>query len=211
VEGFPDLTVPGQIGCVAVLLEEDNTPEAATAAGHDALNLGLQRELDAAISRLSIEKQDVTPDEVKAMRDAVTDAATRAVEQNVDVWPWITAGANMDDILGVGIFRFSMSELRDAPPSGRTLSVTMGAQEDNLLLRHIAAALNPTTLVASALEQAFASNGEWSLSGRVTAHPVPYRMSRLLVAGGQDPRRGMRQAFASAGVSSAGEYIEKLA
>ncbi|MGH8548001.1 MAG: hypothetical protein ACRERU_05275 [Methylococcales bacterium] len=42
IENFPETTIGGTIGCVAVILEDDNTPDEAIARAHRELNDALQ-------------------------------------------------------------------------------------------------------------------------------------------------------------------------
>lgn len=213
IENFSE-TIGGTIGCVAVLLEEDNTPNEAIAQGHRALNDALQRELDNLISTLSIKKKDVSPEEVAAINNRIDEAVTRAVTEEVSVWEWLGGGGDMDDTLGAGIFRFSYSDLQESSPTGRRFSERM-SRGDNLLARHLGAlavpVVGPALSAVSLFEDAVAGNGDWEITGQITAHPIPYSMRRLLAAVGADPNRGVRTPLAAVGVSTVREFIEVVA
>ncbi|NJD07086.1 MAG: hypothetical protein FIA97_11405 [Methylococcaceae bacterium] len=203
IENFPE-TVSGIVGAVVVLLEEDNTPGDAIGKGHEALNASLQRELDALIPTLGIQKQDVTPEEEQGIKDRVTDAVTRAITEDVSVWEWLGGGGDMDDTLGAAIFRFSHRELRDSNPGGLGLSRRM-SETGNLLEK-----LSRLSGLGD-VGDLFAGNGDWEVSGTITAQPIPYSIRRLLATVGADPGLGLRSPFGRLGVATVRELIEAVA
>lgn len=207
IENFIE-TVGGTIGCIAVLLEEDNTPLDAIAQGHRALNGALQRELDNLIPTLSIQKKDVLPEEVEAIKARIGEAVLRAVTAEVSVWEWLGGGGNMDDTLGAAIFQFSHSDLQESSPTGRRFSERM-SKNDNLLARHLTAlAVHPALAGVSLFADAVAGDGDWEITGQITALPIPFSIRRLLAAVGGDPNRGIRAPFAQVRVTTVREFIE---
>jgi hypothetical protein len=93
-------TVPGVLGCVAILVAQNDTPDDAVAQGHQALNNSLQQALDALIASLTI-----------------TNSA-------LGLWSKILTGLHLENqasVLGTVIYRFSSSDLTSSPPAGITL------------------------------------------------------------------------------------------
>ena len=135
--------VSGVIGMVVVLMEQDNTPASAIAAGHRALNRAVQRALDAMIPTLGFLHQAPTEEEMEKMTRAIGGAVESAVRNDVSVWDWVTALGNMDDKIGSMVVQYSQQELLDANNAGTRFT------------------------------QRFHSEGEWELSGRASARRIP--------------------------------------
>jgi hypothetical protein len=64
-------SVSGVLGCVAILLEQDDTPGEAVAKGHDELNSALRSALDGLIPTLKYNHQSPDDDDIKALTDKV--------------------------------------------------------------------------------------------------------------------------------------------
>jgi hypothetical protein len=136
-------SVSGVLGMVAVLMEEDNTPASAIAAGHRALNRAVQRALDAMIPTLGFAHQEPSEEEMEKMTQQIGEAVLSAVRDDVSVWDWITALGNMDEKIGSMVVQYSQKELLDANNAGIRFT------------------------------QRFRSEGEWELSGRASARRIP--------------------------------------
>jgi hypothetical protein len=139
----PIKDVSGVIGMIAVLMEEDNTPAAAIRAGHHALNRAVRRELDALIPTFGFLHQEPTTEEIHEMTRRIGDVVHKAVRDDVSVWEWLSALGNMDDKIGSMVVQYSQQELLDANNAGIRFT------------------------------QRFHSEGEWELSGRASARPIP--------------------------------------
>jgi hypothetical protein len=110
----PILTVSevgGVIGCVVVLMEEDNTSDSAIIRGHEALDRAVRDRLTALLQTLSIAKTEPTDEDIAAMADQIGSAVKDAIGAGVSVLDFIVAGGNMDDQIGSETFRFSHKQL----------------------------------------------------------------------------------------------------
>lgn len=134
--------VGGVVGVVVVLLEEDSTPASAIAKGHLALNSAVRAELNALIPTLNVGHQEPTPEETEALKKRISDRVKQAIENNVSIWDWLGSFGDMDDRIGSEVFRFSHAQLEAGGVSGIHF------------------------------RQRFRSEGDWELSGHVTALPV---------------------------------------
>lgn len=134
--------VAGVIGMVAVLMEEDNTPASAIAAGHRALNRAVQAALDRLIPTLGFLHQAPTADEMEAMTEQVGTAVLAAVRDDVSAWEWLMGLGNMDDKIGTMVVQYSQDALLTAGTPGIRFS------------------------------KRFKNEGEWELAGRASAHRV---------------------------------------
>lgn len=143
----------GAVGIIAVLLEQDNTSNAAIAAGHNALDKAVRDGLNALIPTLTFGHQDPTDAEIEAMKKKIQDAVFAAIKQNVGIFGFLKALGNMDDHVGTAIFRFSHKELEAFGNSGLVF------------------------------QQRFKnSDGDWQLQGRATAIPVDVPTGSLHIA-----------------------------
>lgn len=104
-------SVGGMLGCVVILMEEDNTSSSAIAQGHDALNSSVRDRIAAVMATLSISHPEPTEEEIQALSDRVADAVKDAIGEGVSVLSWLAGFGNMDDEIGSAVFRFSHSQL----------------------------------------------------------------------------------------------------
>ena len=63
--------VGGMIGCVVVLMEENNTPASAVVRGHDTLDSQVRDKLAAVLGTLSISKSEPTDEDIAALTDQI--------------------------------------------------------------------------------------------------------------------------------------------
>jgi hypothetical protein len=140
--------VGGMIGCIAVLMEEDDTPAAAIARGHEALDRNVRDELTAVLGTLSVSNQEPSEEDITAMTDRIGDAVKQSIKDGVSVLDWIVAFGNMDDQIGSAVFRFSHSQLEQA-----------GA-------------------VPIPFSRRWRNEGDWELFGHITAVPIRRPESR---------------------------------
>ncbi|HEY1141510.1 MAG TPA: hypothetical protein VGE88_15095 [Lysobacter sp.] len=137
--------VGGMIGCIAVLMEEDNTPASAIARGHEALDRSVRDKLGEFLGTLSISKQDPTDEDIEALSDQIGDAVKGAIGDGVSVLQWIGAFGNMDDQVGSAVFRFTHGGLEAAGGA----PIPFSRRWDN--------------------------EGDWELFGHIRATPIPRR------------------------------------
>lgn len=115
-------SVSGVVGAVVIMLEQDDTPDAAVAAGHAELNAALQTALDALIPTLNFLHESPTDAEIQALTDKVGQQVEAAISDNVSAWDWLKAFGNMDDKIGTAVFYESQTSLCRAPLDGFILS-----------------------------------------------------------------------------------------
>lgn len=108
----------GVMGLVAVLLEEDKTPNTAVAKGHDALNAGILDALNRLIPTLGILTPEPTPEQIEALKTKVRDAVLDRIRKDTGIVNWLVAGGNQDDLIGSEMFRFSHRQLEEGGVSG---------------------------------------------------------------------------------------------
>ena len=108
---MPTGNTSGVIGCAVILLEQDDTPASAIAAGHAALTVALQTQLDQLIPTLNAFHTSPTDDEIKAIVAAVGSAVTNAISNGVGVWDWLSGLGNMDDTIGTKAVYVSQADI----------------------------------------------------------------------------------------------------
>ena len=131
--------VGGMIGCIAVLMEEDNTSASAIARGHEALDRSVRDRLAEVLGTLSISKAEPTDEDVAALSDKIGDAVKSAISDGVSVLDWLVAFGNMDDQIGSAVFRFSHSQLEQAAGGSIPFSRRWESEGDWELFGHIKA------------------------------------------------------------------------
>lgn len=134
--------IGGMIGCIAVLMEEDNTPASAIARGHEALDRNVRDKLAQVLGTLSISKTEPTDEDIAALSGQIGDAVRSAIGDGVNVFDWLGGFGNMDDQIGSAVFRFSHKDLEAA--SGAM--IPFSRRWDN--------------------------EGDWELFGHITATPI---------------------------------------
>jgi len=112
-------SVPGAVGCVALLIEDGGLPGHAVAQGHEAFNHALQTQLDQIIGTLGLAKHSTTDDDVAAMTKAISDAVESAIKDDLSFWEKLFAlFVDQDKDVGHSLFQFSGADLAIAPPTG---------------------------------------------------------------------------------------------
>jgi hypothetical protein len=134
--------VSGMIGCVVVLMEEDNTPTSDIARGHERLDSKVRDKLAEVLGTLSISKIEPTEADIAAMADQIGSAVKDAIGDGVNVFEWLVGFGNMDDQVGSGIFRFSHKQLE----ASGGLAIPFSRRWDN--------------------------EGDWELFGHIKATPI---------------------------------------
>lgn len=131
--------VGGMIGCIAVLMEEDNTSASAIARGHEALDRNVRDRLAEVLGTLSIAKPEPTDEDIAALSDKIGEAVTSAIGDGVSVLDFIFAFGNMDDQIGSAVFRFSHGQLEAAGGASIPFSRRWDNEGDWELFGHIKA------------------------------------------------------------------------
>jgi hypothetical protein len=123
--------MPGFIGCVAVLLEQDNTVHGPLAKGHRALNESVQRVIDELIvtidgelAKVSLQDLKANPQRIKNEALALVNAALvtkqvevqnkvlKAIKDDVLPWKWLAGAGDMDDQIGMLTVVYSQQQLQ---------------------------------------------------------------------------------------------------
>jgi hypothetical protein len=117
--------VPGIVGVVAVLMEEDNVSDDGAEAGHQALNNHVRNSINNFIGTINLldfvdsedpqaDLQQKIDDLIKSIRDGIEDVVKDAIKSNQnwleDLWAWI----NKDDKIGDRVWTFNASEIIEA-------------------------------------------------------------------------------------------------
>ena len=110
--------VSGVIGCVIVLLEEDNTPGSAVAQGHGRLRIEVQAAIEQIIPTLNAGNLSPSAEEIAQMKEEVASKVEATIADNTSLWDWLAGVGNMDDKIGSEVFIFSQSDLMDAGTGG---------------------------------------------------------------------------------------------
>jgi hypothetical protein len=143
--------LPGVMGAVCVLLEEDNVTDNGAAAGREALNAAVASALADIIATRSFSKPDITQEEIDqymgAVRNAVSDAVRDQQSFVENLWSWL----NEDDTIGIKVFFWTYDDLVGGDTV--TFSQCWGDHGDWELFGHV----NAT--VVCPVEAAAASSG----------------------------------------------------
>jgi len=133
-------------GCIAVLLEEDDTPENAIIAGHLAYSKEIEKQLNALVKKRisTADKSEIKDSEVKVIRDAVNSKVKSAIKDNLSLGQKLFD--NQDDLLG-----FTFVNLVNEAIQTKTFDFPEIFEGDNRQ----------------------SSSNRFVLSGAVTAGPVP--------------------------------------
>lgn len=189
------VSIPGMVGCVAILLAQSNTPDDAVAAGHQALNSALQQGLDNFISTLGPMKTSVTPADIKNIQDQAQIAVINAVTNHLSLWEKISIGLGIDTPdkpWGSVPYIFSQDQLTGAPLKGIPLQNTI-AVHGGLFKGDTS---NKGPIIFS-----------WTFNGKVIADPLPLSMKRILQGIGHPPPIGILEAMGGDPVRSVKSWI----
>jgi hypothetical protein len=128
--------IPWVIGCVVVLMEEDNTPESAVEHGRSELRIAVQDAIDDLIPTLGINHQSPTPEEFEAIAGKISDRVESAVADHVGGLSWLGGFGNMDDEIGDGIFLFTQDNFASSGPEPITFSKRWHSEGDWEIFGH---------------------------------------------------------------------------
>lgn len=131
--------VGGMIGCIAVLMEEDGTPGADIARGHERLDSSVRDRLGELLGGLSLSNPEPTQEDIDRLTGQIGDAVKSAIQDGVSVIEWLGAFGNMDDEIGSAVFRFSHGQLEGSGGSPIPFSRRWRNEGDWELFGHIRA------------------------------------------------------------------------
>lgn len=109
------------VGCAAVLLEQDETPDDAIIPGRIAYGKEIDNQLRLLIKNRikTVNTDPVTDDEVKVIREAVESKVEEAIKDKLTIWEKLFG--DQDDIIGITYKTFIKDEIsvvREPNPSG---------------------------------------------------------------------------------------------
>ena len=139
VDGNTTTNLPGVVGCVVILLEQDSTPDHAVATGHQTLNDAVQQALNDLIPTLHLGHTSPSDDDIKKLTDKIGKQVEDAISDQVSIWDWLKVLGNMDDKIGSAVFYKSQSDILSALMDG------------------------------IAIEQEWENEGDWKIMGRIGA------------------------------------------
>lgn len=131
--------VGGMVGCIVVLMEEDNTSDSDVARGHERLDSGVRDKLTELLGTLSISNPEPTQEDIDNMTDRIGAAVKDAFKDGVSVTEWLLGFGNMDDQIGSAVFRFSHGVLEGTGGSPIPFSRRWRNEGDWELFGHIQA------------------------------------------------------------------------
>lgn len=113
-----DLSAPyAMLGCVVVLMEEDETSNKAIQAGFDEYRETIASELNVLIkARLAkLDTSALSDDEITALEEKVQLAVESEIKDNLGLWEKIRGSARQDDSLGVSYIVLMGSQIQSNP------------------------------------------------------------------------------------------------
>jgi hypothetical protein len=147
--GTKTIPVPGIVGAIAVLMEEDNVSDSGAEKGHQALNNFVQTEINNFIHGINLiqfvgveHPEDKLNELIEAMKKKIQDGAagvvSTAIEKAQGFWSNLWSGINADDKIGSAVWTFS---------------------QQDIVQHHYAIALN----------QRWRNEGDWEMFGVISA------------------------------------------
>ena len=111
--GPPEASLPGFVGVVVAVLEENSALDSAAAAGRVAFNRSLEQEINKIIPKLRIPNSVPTPDQVAALKANVHAAVKGAIKAKQGWFRNILNFFNGDVLIEADYFLANDDELRD--------------------------------------------------------------------------------------------------
>ena len=120
--GTKTIPVPGIVGAIAVLMEEDNVSDSGAEKGHQALNNFVQTEINNFIHGINLVQfvgvehpQDKLNELIDAMKKQIQDGASgvvsKAIKDAQGFWSNLWSGLNADDKIGSAVWTFSQQDI----------------------------------------------------------------------------------------------------
>lgn len=165
--------LPGIVGAVVVLMEEDNVTNDGAEEGHAALNNAIKDAIQQVIDTRSIDNPGISDEDIKALTDGINDKVSDAIEnqQNFfeNIWSWL----NPDDQIGKHVFLFNTDDfdIEDI----EAISIPLEKRWKNEGDWEIKGELIPTLVcpadaVAKILNASFGSSGAFTYDRETLSH-----------------------------------------
>ena len=100
----PDFSVPGTVGVVVALLEENQASDEGAAAGHLAFDHALEQGINELIPTFGIRKQDPTPEDITGLIAKVASAVEDAIAGVQGFWRNVLSFLDGDELIGAQVF-----------------------------------------------------------------------------------------------------------
>lgn len=177
--------LPGTIGVICILMEEDNLPDSSAAAGYNSFCSTFEAKMNEHLNSLTLGdlQNSTTPegkekDEVfqKELKKAITNAVESAIKDDLNIleaaWNFL-AGA--DQTLGSGSFQFDNDDLEKhqqfALKARWKEGVNIGGEASPLIFVSVKNFANQFFVKGPG--NFIESGGEWEIYGNVSAEPSP--------------------------------------
>jgi hypothetical protein len=164
-EGWDD--IPGRIGVMTVLMEEDSLPDGAEGAGYEAMAATFELMMNDELARLGIFQQAVADDFRENVRNAVTEAVKAAITEVMSLPEklavWLTGP---DQQAASGVWSFDHDQLADQ----RSISFEARSKEGVTTL-FVLGPFGPFVsgdFVTKGLGSLITSGGEWIIRGKIS-------------------------------------------
>jgi len=104
------------VGCLVIMLEEDNTPNSAIALGKDRLFRVFQLELSKKIQekiQQGVSGTELTEAEIDSLKQKIATEVEQTIRANVGPGNFIIGFGDMDDIIGAKVFTFTTKQIKE--------------------------------------------------------------------------------------------------
>jgi len=156
--------LPGTIGVICILMEEDNLPDSAANAGYNAFCSTFESKMNERINSRTLgalqadDNQQFQDDLTDAIRDAVINAIKDDINILQAAWNFI---AGTDQMLGSGAFTFDHDDLDHRSQIFFDARWKTGINVD------------PSNFFSSGSGNIIESGGDWKIYGRISSDPSP--------------------------------------
>lgn len=103
--------VGGVIGCVVVLMEQDETKAGDINAGYQALVTALRDKLVVLLSQISIISQKIKDEDIDRAISEIGDTVKAAIRSQVSAWEFLSSFGDMDEQIGSTVFRYDHKDM----------------------------------------------------------------------------------------------------
>jgi hypothetical protein len=191
VSGFSGLTIGGMvIGWLGVLLYQEDTPANDVAAGHQALNGGVQQALDNLIPTISSSSPMITPSDISNAENQIRTQVKSAITSALSVWNKLATLLNtqfQDTFVGLALQTVTDSQLLGSPAQGLQINPSFnwgGTDDPNLYT--------------------------FTFNGTVLANWSPYSVRRVLTGLGYAMPASLRAVMGDSAPRSLLTWIESV-
>ena len=156
--------LPGTVGVICILMEEDNLPDSAAFAGYNAFCSTFESKMNERINSRTLGALQVNDNQQfqDELKDAIRDAVRAAIKDDLNIlqaaWNFI-AGA--DQVLGSGSFSFDHDDLDRRPQNFFDARWRSGIN------------IEISNFFSPGPGNVIESGGDWKIYGRISSDPSP--------------------------------------